>query len=235
MSPIGERRTYVMQNTAVGDTIRYDVENCRPILIDCERTYPPVLTKRDFYRRFCAGEFGNHSPTWSTLDEYQQSRYDKPIAIRTFRQGSRCDYMIPQDQVVDRYHSFLADGYAPNELNYSAQCPEEDKLLQGEVCQSPRGLEFFGSTSLEPMRVALTTAGFRCHGLTAHSWIKTHMCPNSWEWLQILLSRYPGHVIEFTTLRYNWGVLPRFNTLFWETRFYLVPLLVSLSTAAWSV
>lgn len=223
---IRERRTYVIRNMDPNDRIHF--RRCKPVLVDCERTYPPALTKQDFYRRFYAGEFGNHGPMWKTFDEYWGSGYNKPIAIRTLRRGGRCDYFIERDESRERYRSFLADGYRDEELNFSAQAPEQDKLLQGEVALSDRGIELFGSTSLEPMRVALATAGFHVHGLKAHSWLKSTMCANSWEWLNVLLERYPGHTIEFTTFRYPWGVLPRYSCVIWEVRRYMVLFITSV-------
>ena len=35
----------------------------------------PVLTKKDFVRRYARGEFGNASPTWSTYWDWMQSKH----------------------------------------------------------------------------------------------------------------------------------------------------------------
>ena len=180
----------------------------------------PVLTKADFYRRFYAGEFGNHSPMWSTLQDWKASGYDKEVAIRTLRPGGRCDYLIHPRDVARRYASFITQGYRPGELNISAQCPEQDKTIQGEVGRSSRGLELYCSTSVLPMREALRLSGFEVHGLAAQQLLNQHLCSNSLTWMNHLLESYPDHTIEFTTLRYPWGTVPHHNTLIWEVRAY---------------
>ena len=179
-----------------------------------------VATKQQFYREFYKGSFGNHGPMWRTFDEYWQSGYSEPIAIRTLGIGTRCDYFIPRDAVADRMQSFLADGWKVDQLNFSAQIPEEDKLIQGEVMQTFEGLSLLYSRSLLPMRQALATEPQRAAGLKARFLLQSAMDAASFDWLFELFDRYPGHAVEFTTLRYPWGVIPGMNTVFWEVRDY---------------
>ena len=180
-----------------------------------------VNSKHDFYKRFKNGEFGNASPHWDTYEEYLASGYSDLIAIRTRTPGGRCDYFILKNEVASRINDFKKDGYNSNDLHFSAQCPERDKLLQGEISLTVRGLYLFGSTNSElAMRQALKEDAFDLWGLTAHLFVKNRMCPNSWDWLQQLFALYPGHTVEFTTLKYCWGDTPGFNTLFWEVRNY---------------
>jgi hypothetical protein len=71
------------------------------------------------------------------------------------------------------------------------------------------------------MRIALQEGGQHAHGLRASGLIKQHLCPNSQEWLEMLLERYLEHVIEFSTYSRKWGTLwPSYNTVFWEVRAY---------------
>ncbi|MDX1372171.1 MAG: hypothetical protein R3321_06855 [Nitrososphaeraceae archaeon] len=175
----------------------------------------PIETKKQFYKLFHKGYFGNTSPYWSTYEEYYNSGYNKPIAIRTRKAGGKCEYFVERKNVKERLKYFT------DEVQFSAQCPEEDKLLQGEVQLTNRGMYLFGSTNLQlPMRDALKNDSFHIFGLKAHLYVKNAMCPNSWEWLNELFTLYPDHIIEFTTLRYSWGTDPGFNTLFWEVRKY---------------
>lgn len=181
----------------------------------------PVKTKADFYRRFQNGEFGNSSPQWGSLEEYIKSGYTGLIAVRTRTPGGRCDYFIPPEKVVSTVNSFLSQGYSPQDLHFSAQCPEEDKLLQGETQRTQYGLYLFGSTNADlPMREALKRDSFQLFGLEAHLMSKNRMCPSSWEWLNYLLDAYEDHVVEFTTIKYPWGTIPGYNTIFWEVRAY---------------
>jgi hypothetical protein len=178
----------------------------------------PVNTKKDFYRRFQKGEFGNRSETWETYDEYVQSGYEDFIVIRSKTPGGPCIYFLERKTVPKALETFHAKGYY--DLNFSAQCPEQDTELKGEVCLTHRGLFLRGSFSTLPMREAIKNHAFNAVGLTAHLVIRNSMNASSWDWLQHLLATYTEHVIEFTALRYCWGTNPGHNTLFWEVRNY---------------
>lgn len=183
---------------------------------------PQAVTNKDaFYRRFLRGEFGNYSPMWSTLEEWEKSNYKGKIAIRTKGVGTRCDYLVPYEQVYDRVRSFERDGYKRSDMHFSAMVPDQDILVQGYASICPyNGLEFYCAFTPKPMRQALSEDGVTYTGLTAHQIIKWGMNASSWDWFQFLLDEYPDHVVEFTCLRYNWGVLPWDNTMFWEVRLY---------------
>lgn len=197
----GETRTYQMVNLNPNDRIRFD--QCAHLLVD--RSGPATQSLSRFARRFVV--------CWRVWKP-------RPDVVDLRAVDGRCDYLIPRDEVRARYKSFLAGGYSPGQLHFSAQCPEEDKLLQGEIAKLDHGLSLFASISVLPMRQALSTAGFHLQGLQAHMLLKRCLCPNSWEWLQHLFDEYPGHVYEFTTIRYPWGVIPNHNTVWWEVRNY---------------
>lgn len=213
---IGEVRSYQLVNMDLNDRIRFD--NCRHLLVDRIKPIKPVLTKQDFYRRFYAGEFGNHGPMWSSLEAWRESRYDKPIAIRVLSVGGRCDYNIAAQDVEQRTEDFMRDGWT--DLNWSAMAPTERTTLQGEVMRSSSGLELFASRVRLPMRDALRSGGFRASGLRAQMLIASHLDASSREWLDHLLDTYPDHVIEFSTFAIPWGVAPHRNTVIWEVRRY---------------
>ena len=179
---------------------------------------PPVKTKTNFYRRFYAGEFGNHGPMWSTLDKWRESGYNKPIAIRALIPGGRCDYNIPATEVQRRTDDFHRTGW--KDLNWSAMAPTERTALQGEATRSPRGLDMFVSVERLPMRDALRAGGFRVHGLRANLLLARHLDPVSLDWIKHLLDEYPDHSIEFSTFEVPWGVIPHRNTVIWEVRLY---------------
>lgn len=215
---IGETRVYQQVNFDPNDRIRFD----RIGYVMLERTPrnpPPVRTKADFYRRFHAGEFGNHGPMWATLEEWKKSGYDKPIAIRTMKPGGRCDYDIQKGQVAERTADFILQGW--RELNYSAMSPHDCNAIQGEICQLPSGIHLFASTAVElPMRPALATAGRHWNGATAVAVLRHFMDASSYEWMWHLLDSYPGHVLEFTTFTRPYGVIRGMNTVWWEVRLY---------------
>ena len=218
MITYGETRIYQTRNLQPNDTIHY--HDCIPMLQERLNHIRPVLTKKDFYRRYYQGEFGNTSYMWSNFLEWESSGYSKLVAIRTLRPKGRCDYFIPNWDVAFRWNDFIDNGYHPEELNISAQIPEEDKLCQGEVSIVDGKLHAWLSEDLRPMRSALRENSFHLKGFKAHWYLKAKLCHNSWEWLWYLLENYPGHTVEFSTLRYSWGTIPGHNTIIWEVRKY---------------
>jgi hypothetical protein len=99
--------------------------------------------------------------------------------------------------------------------------PHQYNLIQGEVQRGIFGLDLYYSLIVgKPMREALAEDARSVSGLQAKVIIDYFLCPNSCEWMKVLLDRYqePSHVVEFTTLSVEWGTLPGYNTLFWEVR-----------------
>jgi hypothetical protein len=186
-----------------------------------ETKYPPVLTKHDFVQRYSEGEFGNRAPTWNTYDEWLADRYrfpeDQLYHIRSRARGGVTYYDQDSLGVMQTYDS----KYAHDAKYYlSCMCPTEKTLIQGEVQQGVNGLEMFYSCIARPMREALKIENESVSGVRCTQLLRYYLCPNSYEWLQVLLDRYPEHVIEFTTFSVNWGTLPNFNTVVWEVRKY---------------
>lgn len=206
-----------MVNMRRGDRVRFD--HCVPVLIDFQRPKPlPVTNKADFYRRFYAGEFGNHGPMWSSLDAWRKSGYADPIAIRTLRPGGRCDYNIPADQVDERTSEFIKQGWP--ELNWSAMAPTHRTIVQGEACLLPGGLSLFVSRELLPMRDALRVGGKHVNGVMATALLRGACDPDSYDQIQNLLDSYENHVVEFSVFGCCWGVIDNRNTVIWEVRRY---------------
>lgn len=186
----------------------------------------PVITKLDFVRRYALGEFGNAAPTWSTLEEYLEGGYPGLVHLRNRVAGGRTWYDLfgpnalrwAWNQTTERH------GVAPEQLYISAMAPTEKTILQGEVQQASGGrcgLELYYSTVRKPMRDALRERAATADGILADSLLRGALCPNSYEWLQELIKRYPAHVVEFSAYSTCWGTLyPRFNTVFWEVRSY---------------
>lgn len=191
-------------------------------------TRPPVKTKADFVKRYRAGEFGNHSPTWDTLEEYLASGYRGLVHIRNRVAGGPTWYNVPAEEVEGRVGIITAPFFngSPEPLEkrenlyFSGMAPTEKTLIQGEVMRSTRHLEFFYSTVAKPMRDALTEKSDTIYGAAAAAVLRRYLCPNSFEWLGYLLDTYPGHVVELSTYDVEWGTLPGYNTVFWEVRSY---------------
>lgn len=188
-----------------------------PILSEnsCDRP-KPVLTKADFVRRYKAGEFGNHSPTWNTVKELAASNYQGLVHLRNRVAGGATYYDLQPNAAMTRWRKMTN----PQQFYCSAMAPTSKTLIQGEVQLHPGGMYLFYTTVAKPMRAALATCADGAYGIIAGCILRRLMCVNSWEWLQYLLDAYPDHVIEFSTYATNWGTLPNYNTVFWEVRRY---------------
>lgn len=212
---IGETRVYRMHaKRHKNDRIYYDNPHCE--LLDFDRGKPkPVLTKQDFYARFYKGEFGNHGLMWKNYQEWYNSDYQLPIAIRTFKPGGRCDYNIRCEEVEQRVEEF-----GKQELNFSAMAPTERTLLQGEILLTVGGLHLFASKLKLPMRNALKDGGFHATGAIAYRLLRESCDPDSYDWIMQLCENYDEHVVEFSSFECDWGVIDRKNTVIWEVRRY---------------
>lgn len=183
----------------------------------------PVLTKKDFVRRYEAGEFGNRSPTWNTLKEFiraKRARHEL-VHIRNRIAGGPTWYNVRAEQVVYEENYIVCNRLAKREdLYFSLMAPTERTVIQGEVQQSCHHLDLYYSTVKKPMRDALALGGKQVQGLTAKLLLEQYMDPSSLDHLDYLLNTYLGHVIEFSVYGINWGTIPNRNTVFWEVRKY---------------
>jgi hypothetical protein len=181
--------------------------------------WPPVRTKRDFVLRYAENEFGNRAPTWNTLDEYLAANYNGGlIHLRNRIAGGKTWSNVAPNDVDLYWREALNSGLTPKDLYISGMCPTEKTVIQGEILQTTEGLNLYYTTVAKPMREALAQEAHNVVGLRALGTIKHYMDPGSYDWIQVLLERYPLHVIEFTTLSVNWGTIPHRNTLIWEVR-----------------
>ena len=182
--------------------------------------FPPVLSKGDFVRGYAAGEFGNHSPTWDTIEAYYASGYRGLVHIRNRIAAGLTWYNVQPWEMVVRWWNEAMCLYDPSQLYISAMAPTEQTLFQGEVMYGLWGLSLTYTTVAKPMRDALLEDTKTAQGIIASLLLQHYLCPNSYEWLVTLLDRYPDHVVEFSTYSVEWGTLSGFNTVFWEVRKY---------------
>lgn len=184
--------------------------------------YPaPVLSKKDFVKRYARGEFGNCSPTWDNFVKFSMDfdrwTADQLFHIRNRVAGGQTWYNVPKHEMWVRWNTACAL-VDPENLYISAMCPTEKTVLQGEVMQGVNGLYLYYSQVRKPMRDALKEEAHEATGVCAKLLLEKFMDWNSLDWLNGLLDRYPDHVVEFTTLSVKWGTVPGYNTLFWEVR-----------------
>jgi hypothetical protein len=63
----------------------------------------PVLSKRDFVRRYSQGEFGNASPTWNHVSDWGRAGYKGLVHIRNRIAGEQTWYDVPYHLVLDTW------------------------------------------------------------------------------------------------------------------------------------
>jgi|SRR6185369_187923 len=190
-------------------------------------TREPVRTKRDFVKRYAAGEFGNASPTWLDPERFKEEA-PRNGSLFHLRNGAVAGGKSYYKQPFLRAYMYWKN--APNTIGgriedwyTSMQIPplvEQSLLLQGEVMRTERGLYLYYTRVKEPMRIALARESASVFGILAVSLLREALCSNSYDWLNELLDLYPDHVVEFSAYERRWGTLPNFNTVFWEVRNY---------------
>lgn len=177
--------------------------------------FPPVLTKVDFSRRYAAGEFGNASPTWHDLDAFVVSEYSGLVHLRNRVAGGATYYNQTPGEAENLWRS-----QNDRTMWYcSAMAPSKKTTFQGEVIQLPSGLELTYTTVAKPMRDALRERTQYASRLVARLLLEHYMDPVDYDWLQVLLERYDGHVVEFSCYSVSFGTLGR-RTVIWECRMY---------------
>lgn len=181
----------------------------------------PVNSKADFVERYAAGEFGNMSPTWNSLSDFLLSDSNRGLYhIRNRVAGGSTWYNLSPRELQDKWQELCSSGVDPKTLYVSEMCPTQFTILQGEVQRSLSYVDLTYSRVVAPMREALAVETKFASGICAVTLLKWAMDASSFNWLEELFLRYPGHTVEFTCLSVCWGTLPNLNTLFWEVRNY---------------
>ena len=185
--------------------------------------YQPVLTKKDFVKRYQEGEFGNRSPTWDNIGDFLKEPHplDQLIHIRNRVKGGPTWDDVTSYQVEALWRSIVEDGIAkPEDLYLSYMAPTDKTVIQGELMITESGLELYYTKIQKPMRRAFRICAETAKGLLAKVILGTYVPDNDQEWLhELLVDRYPGHVVEFSTYSVPFGT-ERKRTVIWEVRKY---------------
>lgn len=179
----------------------------------------PVNSKEDFIVRYLHGEFGNRPKTWLDLESFKgeatpNKLYHVRIAIKGY---PKTFYNVPYEN-VEKVWNEATNLVGKDKLYISEMGPEDKKVFQGEIVQSPTLFLKYNLLAM-PMREAFEREVFYATGLNAKLLIRRYFDINSYEWLEYLLENYPNHVVEFSTYAVCWGTLG-WNTVFWEVRNY---------------
>lgn len=186
-----------------------------------------ITHKRENYRLWQSGEFGNKLRAWDSLEAWQTSGFKGSVAIRqrAGRGTGLCKYDVPWECVAYLWHRYRARGYTDLILNEMA--PSECTFVQGEylndiqlVGNEPCWGYFWHSFEPLPMRSALQQRSYTTHGLQTELLLRRYMSSASYEDWQALVTKYPGHVFEVSIFDCFLGDLPYRNALVWEVRRY---------------
>lgn len=167
-----------------------------------------VLSKRDFYRRWNLGEFGNKLRTWEHVDDIPPGIETVTVRIKS-PDSPMCRYGV---SVRDLRKEALTEDHTFNE-----DAPDHKLVIQGEVTLTPAGFTLFYSTEQTKMRIALLR-GKSLSGLSAKLLLQQSCDPSSFDALCDLLYSYEDHVVEFGCYSINLGNIPNRNTVIWEVR-----------------
>lgn len=187
----------------------------------------PIQSKRQNYRLWQGGEFGNKLRAW-TIDEWRESGFAGLIVLRTLMAGGGpCRYNLAPDEVKSVIMDWRASGIHRDQIMVNEAAPDQDVILQGEylndiyVMNDTVGWGYFRySRAKVQMRDALKNSSEAAQRLRSDLLLRLAMTPSSHDDWNELLERYPGHVLEVSIYDRCLGDLPGRNSLVWEVRKY---------------
>lgn len=184
-----------------------------------------IDTKLKFVDLYKRGVLGNASPTWDNLPDFWAcdplKNYPKSqkFHLRNRVVGGPTFYNLTAEEIITLVVEIQIPG-GEDSYYVSAMAPHHLGTLQGEVRLSPDFYDLSYTFTKKPMREAFADDLQTAQGIIASSLLRTYMNPVSYDWLQILLEEYPGHIVEFSCFSKCWGTLSQYNTVFWEVRNY---------------
>ena len=189
----------------------------------------PVLSKPQNYRLWQGGAFGNKLRAWRTVDAWRESGFDRKVVLRTLMEGGGgpCCYNLQPEEVDAVVDTWLALDIPLDKIMVNEAAPDGDVILQGEYLNDIYEIDgeagwgyFHYSRAKFQMREALRVASEVAQKLRSDLLLKLAMTPASHEDWNLLLERYPGHVLEVSVYDRCLGDTPGRNALVWEVREY---------------
>lgn len=189
-----------------------------------------VLTKKDFVRRYAAGEFGNRPRTWYSPEDWWQTpelhdgsygwswNGPKLFHLRSKRLSNETYYNLTINQLLGQLTKVKGssdDYYVSEMVNHSLN------VIQGEL-QTVRGtlhLRYSLAPNLNMREAMVDGIAKTATNLEALAILQSQLQPQDYDWMQELRARYPGHVIEFGSFSQEVGVLQT-KLIIWEVRLY---------------
>jgi hypothetical protein len=177
-----------------------------------------INSKREFYRLYFAGAFGNALRTWPTCEALNASGYGGTVTIREAGRagGGFCRYSVPVSEV----RRVLLEAHVdPSRVTFNESAPDHQLVAQGEVARLVGGLALRYATAKRPMREAMATAR-DVTGATAVAVLRSALSESSYDDIEALLDLYPDAVVEFSAYAGLVGNAPGRNAIVWEVRNY---------------
>ncbi len=188
----------------------------------------PVTSKQDMYRRLAAGEFGSTIPQYFDVCDWQRHRDSARYAywgVRTLTPGGPCRLNCHRDHVPFWAFEYERAGHAVNISMMVDKVATVTAWL--EAWDSPAGLvvegiEYPDTEDGWTWRNSMPMPSRRqaWGGTAARMVLARHLNANSLDDVRELLERFPGHVIELSTLDRCIGTVPHRNHVTWEVRSY---------------
>jgi hypothetical protein len=190
-----------------------------------------IENKKQNFIAWRRGDFGNKLRAWKTIEEWRAANFVEPVALRYLGTsgGGRCVYNLLPEEVEAEYERWVVEyGMDPSCIMLNEMAPGKRTVIQGEFYNGvllksngqPLVEPFFFSRHPTPMRTALKEAPENTHFVRARTLLKYFMTAPSWEDFEVLLGKYPDHVLEVSVFDRNVGDLPRRNAVVWEIRHY---------------
>ena len=184
--------------------------------------------KKEFYRMYLNGAFGNRAFAWGSYDELIKSDWRGKVCIRSLVGMGRgkVKYNIPFGRVREAIASFERRGFSEENLSFNQSMPDQNLVLQGEVMRGMEGFELTYTTVKKPMNVALKEEELYASGLVAKIILQEALWPSSYNDLTELLDLYsndrgsPSCVVEFSAYDVAVGDCRGRNAVIWEVRNY---------------
>lgn len=177
-----------------------------------------IGSKQQSMQLYRAGYFGNKVVAYPLDTFLETGPHAGRWSIRyTFsgRPGGR--FLLTYADMLEEAARLRQRGVPLSVAQASQAAPDEYLTIQGEVCDLPDGRRYLhGTTAKLPMRAALLQ-GRHFYGSAVTSILRQYLDAVSFDHLQFLLDRHPGHVVEFSAYSRRVGELG-WNSLFWDVR-----------------
>ncbi len=179
----------------------------------------PITNKTQMYAALAAGEFGNTIGQYFSVEEWEQSddsrRYQQ-WGVRSLTVGGPCRLFCPSAEVARTAKDFNCP------FNISCMVDVVATVtLWADVYDSASGLTVCGIEYPEKggsWRKLMPVYAREWRGTAARMMLRKNLNPNSYDDLEEVFRRYPGHVIELSALDICMGVVPHRNAVIWECR-----------------